>query len=71
MDDKKLIAALRCSATVPAEKQDCSNCPYFQREQLPEALWAKLKTEYWDGCDCDRIALDAADRLEQLTGGRQ
>lgn len=69
MDDRKLIAALRCSATLNPERQDCSNCPYFQREHLPEALWQKLKTEYWDGCDTDRIALDAAARLEELTGG--
>lgn len=69
MDDAKLIAALRCSATANMQGPDCRNCPYFTQEHVPEKLWEQLKTEWWDGCDVDRIAMDAAARLEELTGG--
>jgi hypothetical protein len=64
--DRTIIRALRCSASVPPEDEACRKCAYGIVEKL----------ELGDGneheivsCDTDRIAVDAADRLEELTGG--
>lgn len=68
--DPALIAALRCSATVGGDK-DCAHCAYGQRTgdllspDDPPVL-RLLEDEYY--CDCDRMALDAVRRLEELTG---
>lgn len=67
--DPALIAALRCSATVGGDK-DCASCAYGCRvgDHMPPdapAFWWALANEF--ECDCDRIALDAAQRLEELT----
>lgn len=66
--DPALIAALRCSATVGGDK-DCAHCAYGQRTGdllSPDdpPVMRLLEDEYY--CDCDRIAVDAAKRLEQL-----
>lgn len=68
--DPALIAALRCSATVGGDK-DCAHCKYGSRigDHMPPdapAFWRAFADEI--DCDCDRIALDAAERLEELTG---
>lgn len=68
--DLALIAALRCSAIVGGDK-DCASCKYGSRigDHVPPdapAVWRALADE--TDCDCDRIALDAAERLEELTG---
>lgn len=68
--DPALIAALRCSATVGGDK-DCTHCAYGGRigDDLPPdapAFWRALADHY--ECDCDRMALDAVRRLEELTG---
>ena len=68
--DPALIAALRCSATVGGDK-DCAACAYGCRvgDHMPpdaQVLLRVLADE--PDCDCDRIALDAAQRLEALTG---
>lgn len=67
--DPALIAALRCSATVGGDK-DCASCEYGCRvgDHMPpdaQVLLRVLADE--PDCDCDRIALDAAQRLEELT----
>ena len=67
--DPALIAALRCSATVGGDK-DCAHCAYGCRvgDHMPpdaQVLLRVLADE--PDCDCDRIALDAARRLEELT----
>lgn len=61
MDVQTIINALRCNATEWNKDFDppCGACPYGI-------------TEFWHGealssCDGDRICLDAADMLEQLT----
>lgn len=66
--DRTIIRALRCSASVPTGDEACRKCAYGIVEKL----------EMWDGnehefvsCDTDRIAVDAADRLEELTGGNK
>ena len=53
-----LIRALLCSATA-GHDPDCANCPYV----LPEEFGGHT----WDGCDCDRMARDAAEMLKADT----
>lgn len=67
--DPILIAALRCSATVGGDK-DCASCAYGYRvgDHMPpdaQVLLRVLADE--PDCDCDRIVLDAAQRLKELT----
>ena len=77
METKEIIRALRCAAT-PYET--CTGCPYDRAESLepikerfPGNEVALPETDS-DGlyhfCDVDKIALDAADRLEELTWSR-
>lgn len=67
--DSALVAALRCSSGVPTGSEDCKRCKYGQRigdipdADLPDA-WGAIADEWT--CDYDRIAVDAAKRLEQL-----
>lgn len=58
MKTEKIAAALRCSSQVPGPQLDCRTCPYHMEESVDGVDYA--------GCDCDRIAVDAADRLEEL-----
>ena len=58
MKTEKIAAALRCSSQVPGPQLDCKTCPYHMEETVDGVDYA--------GCDCDRIAVDAADRLEEL-----
>lgn len=58
MKTEKIAAALRCSSQVPGPQLDCRTCPYHMEETVDGVDYA--------GCDCDRIAVDAADRLEEL-----
>lgn len=68
-DDAALVAALRCSSGVPTGSEDCEHCKYGQRigdisdADLPDA-WVAIADEW--ACDCDRITVDAAKRLEEL-----
>ena len=59
MKTEEIIFALRCTSSVPQIDHDCGKCPYH------EAAVADGLGEF-DGCDVDQVALDAADRLEQL-----
>lgn len=58
MRTEKIAAALRCSSRVPGPQMDCRTCPYHMEETIDGVDYA--------GCDCDRIAVDAADRLEEM-----
>ena len=58
MKTEKIAAALRRSSQVPGPQLDCRTCPYHMEETVDGVDYA--------GCDCDRIAVDAADRLEEL-----
>lgn len=58
MKTEEIAAALRCSSQVPGPQMDCRTCPYHMEETVDGVDYA--------GCDCDRIAMDAADRLEEL-----
>lgn len=58
MKTEKIAAALRCSSLVPGAQLVCRTCPYHIEKTVDGVDYA--------GCDCDRIAVDAADRLEEL-----
>ena len=53
-----LVAALRCSSQAPTPSPPCTTCAY----RVVELLDGKEYT----GCDCDRMRMDAADRLDEL-----
>ena len=59
LETDEIIRALKCSAsTTPAPDEACRECRYSIVED-------------WNGephisCDCDKIALDTADRMENL-----
>ena len=64
----ELVKALRCSAT--AGHKDCTNCRYRYLEEVDNSISVKSDViiygkEYWESCDCDRIANDAADFIEK------
>lgn len=68
--DVVLAHALRYSSGVQTGKEDYEHCKYGQRigdasdgAPLPDELIAIA--DEWT-CDCDRIAVDAAKRLEEL-----
>lgn len=51
------MRALRCSASTG--DKDCTGCPYRIRGEFEGFTW--------ESCDCDRMAVDAAERLEADT----
>ena len=53
-----LVAAMRCSSQAPTSSPPCATCAY----RVVESLDGKDYTS----CDCDRMGMDAADRLEEL-----
>lgn len=54
----ELIAALRCSSSVPSAQLDCRTCAFHMEETVDGKDYA--------GCECDRILVDAADKIEEL-----
>lgn len=54
----ELVAALRCSSQAPTSSPPCTTCAY----RVVESLDGKEYT----GCDCDRMGVDAADKIEEL-----
>lgn len=67
--DRTLIRALRCSANVPPEDEVCKRCAYGIVEEWKLGSEEQRRYEIVS-CDTDRIVVDAADRLEELTGGK-
>ena len=61
--DKWLIRALRCSSSPKLDDGGCETCPYCVTETWREGEFLS--------CDCDRIGMDAAARLEELTGATE
>lgn len=53
-----LVAAMRCSSQAPTSSPPCTKCAY----RVVESLDGKEYT----GCDCDRMGMDAADKIEEL-----
>lgn len=68
MKDKELIRALRCMSS-GTDAKNCKVCQFYTEEHLPEHLWEmNCGNEIWSYCDVDRIAIEAANRLEELLG---
>ena len=66
----EIIKALRCSGT-PRPKYDCDNCPYRRLEKVPDGIPIEEDViidgeKYWEGCDCEKIVIDAANLLEKI-----
>lgn len=64
-----IIRALRCSSSV-GMPHTCEGCAYRVLEEVKEDLSIMHDAEidgvkYWESCDCDRIAKDAANALEK------
>ena len=68
MEKNEIVKALRCSAQIPSNEEQCAGCPYFVLEHPSEDDVKELGLEpewQWKGCNVDRMALDAADRIEK------
>lgn len=54
MTREEIARGLRCSASTG--DKDCGKCPWGIREEFEGGVW--------ESCDCDRMAVEAADLLE-------
>ena len=54
MTREEIARGLRCSASTG--EKDCGKCPWGIREEFEGGAW--------ESCDCDRMAVEAADLLE-------
>lgn len=66
----EIIKALRCSGT-PRPKYDCDNCPYRRLEKVQDGIPIEEDViidgeKYWEGYDCEKIVIDAANLLEKI-----
>ena len=80
-DIDRLIAALRCSANPKYSEENCFFCKYVKKEDVEKlgltaveiAAYTDCLQEggkkYYVSCDCDRMAIDAADMLDNLKTG--
>lgn len=53
-----LVTAMRCSFQAPTSAPPCTACAYRVVESLDG--------EEYTSCDCDRMGMDAADKIEEL-----
>lgn len=70
-DISVLIKALRCSTTVPAKGHSCEGCKYRGLNEYDPAIPVLYDVEidgvsYWGYCDTEKMAIDAADILEEV-----
>lgn len=68
MDTNEIVKALRCSAQIPSNEEQCAGCPYFVLETPSEDDVKELGLEpewKWKSCNVDRMALDAAGLIER------
>lgn len=66
----EIIKALRCTG-MPRPKYDCENCPYRELNEVNDDIPIKEDViidgkKYWEDCDIDKIAIDAANMLEGI-----
>lgn len=69
----EIIKALRCSASPITERPNCEGCRYRVLDEVDPRFNCAPDVEidgimYWEGCDCDKICMDAADALERMHG---
>lgn len=67
---RELIQALRCASDTSGNPHECKGCKYRVLEEIRPEIPIPADVEldgkmYWEGCDCDKIAQDAADWIEQ------
>lgn len=67
---EEIIKALRCTS-MPRHKYDCEKCPYRELNEVNDDIPIKEDIiidgkKYWEGCDVEKIAIDAADLLEKI-----
>lgn len=55
-----LVTAMRCSFQAPTSAPPCTTCAYCVVELFDG--------EEYTSCDCDRMGMDAADKIEELVG---
>lgn len=66
----EIVKALRCTST-PRHKYDCENCPYRELNEVNDDIPIEEDViidgkKYWEDCDVEKIAIDAADLLEKI-----
>lgn len=66
-DYMRICTALRCAAAEDVHETHCETCPYYVVEDL-SGEEAAFFGEKWATCDVDRMALDAAAMIEELSG---
>ena len=66
MSCEDIVRALRCIYTQDDVHEDCTGCPYYKQERLSAELQERLLVDTWPSCDCNKVCMDAADRIEQL-----
>ena len=71
VESGEIIEALRCSATPIPKGTDClkhcKGCPYDYTEKPGKfEMFLAEKDGLLHGCDVDRMAMDAAERIEEL-----
>ena len=67
MTGQEIVQALRCTSTPGSLHEDCTGCPYYQKEKLDAELKEKLGVDTWPSCDVNKVGMDAADLIERLT----
>lgn len=64
---REIIEALECMAVPRSKDKDCSKCKYRLLEQCIKHADVTIDgVGYWESCDCDQAAIDAAVILKQL-----
>lgn len=66
MSCESVARALRCISAPEGPSEDCTGCPYYKQERWSAELKERLLVDTWPRCDCDKVCMDAADRIEQL-----
>lgn len=66
MSCEDIVRALRCISAPEGPSDDCTGCPYYKQEPLGAELKERLLVDTWTSCDCDKVCMDAADRIERL-----
>lgn len=66
MSCEDIIRALRCISAPEGPPEDCTGCPYYKKVPLCAELEERLLVDTWTSCDCDKVCMDAADRIERL-----
>lgn len=66
MKTEEIVKALRCVSSAGHES-GCESCPYYLAENIPEDMRETFGSDVLYSCDIDRVGLDGADLIQQLT----